>query len=218
VRFDDRHWDPAALQADLVRFSAADWDKLDYGDEWAQIPLVWPVKDGVEEHPLLAECDAFRAVLDSFPGRVMDAVAARLGPGGWIKEHRDISGGVAMGVARFHIPVVTHPDVEFYIGGVRCIMGEGEVWSLDTTYKHRLVNKSDVWRVHLIIDVQMNDAVRALYPPDEWGDKLHRAHFAAIVARKGVVMGLKDPRKMVGMARRFIGLKFFGRSSLFDVE
>ena len=57
-----------------------------------------------------------------------------------------------------------------------------------------------------------------MYPPEEWRDRLHRAHFAAIVAGKGVRLGLKDPRKMVGMARRFFALKFLGRSSLFDVE
>jgi len=113
---------------------------------------------------------------------------------------------------------VTHEDVEFYVDGDRCRMGEGEVWSLDTTYKHKLANKSDVWRVHLIVDIKMTDDVRAMYPPDELRDKLHRAYFAAIVARKGVQMGLKDPRKMAGMAKRFVALKFLGRSSLFDVE
>ena len=41
---------------------------------------------------------------------------------------------------------------------------------------------------------------------------------ASIVAAKGVKMGLRDPRKMVGMARRFFALKFQGKSSLFDVE
>jgi hypothetical protein len=218
IRFVDRQWDAAELQTDLGRFSESDWDTLANGDAWGQIPLVWPVEGGVAEHPLLKDCAAFRAVFDSFPGRLMDAVAARLGPGGWVKEHRDISGGVAMGVARFHVPVVTHDDVEIYIDGDRCRMGEGEVWSLDTTYKHKLANRSDVWRVHLIIDIQMNDAVRAMYPPDELRDKLHRAYFAGIVARKGLQMGLEDPRKMVGMAKRFVGLKFFGRSSLFDVE
>jgi len=211
-------WDPVPLQADLARFDESDWNTLDYGDVWGQIPLVWPAKDGMEQHPLLDECHAFREVIDSFPGRIMDAVVARLGPGGWVKEHRDISGGVSMGVARFHVPVVTHEGVEFYVGGERCRMGEGEVWSLDTTYKHKLANKSDIWRVHLIVDVQMNDEVRALYPPQGWQDRLHRIYFAGVVARKGVEMGVRDPRKMLGMAKRFLALKFLGRNSLFDVE
>ncbi len=218
VRFDDRSWGADELQADLVRFGDDEWQSLDNGGDWGQIPLVWPSKEGTEVHPAMSDCPAFRAVLDSFPGRVMDAVIARLGPGGWVKEHRDISGGVAMGVARFHVPVVTHEDVEFYVDGKRCRMAEGELWSLDTTYLHKLKNASDIWRVHLIVDIEMNDAVRSMYPPEDWQDKVHRLHFAGIVAAKGVKMGLRDPRKMVGMARRFFALKFQGKSSLFDVE
>ena len=218
LRFNEHTFDPAALQEDLARFPESDWDTLANGDAWGQIPLVWPIEDGLAEHPLLDRCPAFRRVFESFPGRLIDAVAARLGPGGWVKEHRDISGGVSMGVARFHVPVVTHEDVEFFVGGARCRMGEGELWSLDTTYKHKLANRSDIWRVHLIVDIEMNDAVRAMYPPDELRDRLHRLHFATIVARKGMSMAVRDPRKTVAMARRFVGLKFFGRSSLFDVE
>ncbi len=218
IRFDDRGWDSSVMQAELGKFPESDWDTLAYGDAWGQIPLVWPVKEGLKQHALLAECPTFQAIFESFPGRLMDAALARLGPGGWVKEHRDISGGVAMGIARFHVPVRTHAAVEIYVGGERCRMGEGEVWSLDTTYKHRLKNMSDVWRVHLILDVEMNDDIRALYPPDELRDKLHRVGFNAIVASKGVRMGLTDPRRMVAMAKRFIGLKLFGRNSLVDVE
>ena len=136
-RFDLMSWSPAALLADLARFDADEWIPLggdgSYGEEWDEIPLIKPSKSqdgGTVNHDKLESCPTFLEVASAFPGRVLDMTMARLSPGGWVQEHRDISGGTAMGVARFHVPVVTHPDVEFYINRSRVFMDEGEVWNL----------------------------------------------------------------------------------------
>ena len=63
---------------------------------------------------------------------------------------------------RIHIPVVTNPDVEFFLDGRRIIMGEGECWYLDLNLPHRVQNRGSTDRVHLVIDCQLNDWLREL--------------------------------------------------------
>jgi aspartyl/asparaginyl beta-hydroxylase (cupin superfamily) len=131
---------------------------------------------------------------------------------GRIKEHRDFSGGVPMGVARFHVPIVTHPDVEFYVSGRRVVMDPGSVWSLDTSYPHRVANRSNVSRVHLILDVDLDDAVVAMLPPRTWRDRIHSAHFAGLCVAKGASLVLRDPRALGRRIANFVRLRFLGQS------
>ena len=215
VRLDDLRWDPSALQADLTRFPEADWQTLKYGNAWKQIMIVFPGEDGGQvRHPSLAECPAIQQVFDAFPARLLDASLASIAPGGAIGEHRDISGGTPMGVARFHVPIVTDPGVAFFVSGERQYLAPGETWNLDTTYPHAVRNDSDVVRVHLIVDVESNAAVAAMLPKRDVRDRLHQAHFAVICAQKGVALGWKDPRALVTRARKFIKLLVFRQSVL----
>jgi aspartyl/asparaginyl beta-hydroxylase (cupin superfamily) len=216
VRLDDMRWDTDRLQADLTRFDGdPTWESLSYGTEWQHCMLVRPTKDGTDWfHPALEDCPAITEIFDAFPGKVMDASLARLGPGGSIGEHRDISGGVAMGVARFHVPIVTDPGVEFFVSGDKVYLGPGETWTLDTTYKHWLHNRSDVLRVHLIVDVMMTPEVAAMLPAKGPRDRLHDVHFAAICAGKGAKLAVKDPKALIERVRKMVKLKVFKQSVL----
>lgn len=210
VRLDDLSFDAEALAADVAKAEAATpWKPLGYGDRWGKIEL-WR---NDFRHPVLEQCPAIKHVIASLPAKVLDVELARLGPGGWVKEHRDISGGVPMGVARFHVPVVTHPNVEFSVNGKPLYLAPGETWNLDTSYRHKLNNRSDVWRVHLIVDVDLNDEIKAMLPrPDIW-DAVHRAWFWVICATKGLQLVTK-PRQLW---RRVIGvfhLRVLGKSSI----
>ena len=53
---------------------------------------------------------------------------------------------------RVHVPVVTHPDVEFHLGDESTRMGPGEVWVFDTWRRHRVLNPVDAPRIHLVVD------------------------------------------------------------------
>ena len=215
VRLDDLVWDPAALAAEVARFPEADWQVLSYGTAWKQIMIVHPEAGGGQfRHPILATCPTIQAVFDAFPGRLLDASLASIAPGGAIGEHRDISGGTPMGVARFHVPIVTDPQVAFFVSGQRQYLAPGETWNLDTTYPHAVRNDSKLVRVHLIVDIESNDAVAAMLPRRDLRDRLHQVHFAAICAQKGVVLGLKDPRALVTRARKFVKLLVFRQSVL----
>ena len=89
-----------------------------------------------------------------------------LPPGGHIKEHFDYHTNFQYGLLRLHIAIVTHPDVEFVIGGERVVFAPGELWFGDFSMTHSVENKSDVTRVHLVIDVQINDFVLNLFPDE----------------------------------------------------
>ncbi len=89
-----------------------------------------------------------------------------LGPGGVITNHRDNFVSFEEGMLRLHIPVVTHPDVDFFIDGQRCDWKAGELWYGDFSRFHSAHNRSPIVRIHLVMDVLVNDFVLGLFPPD----------------------------------------------------
>ena len=89
-----------------------------------------------------------------------------LPPGGHIKDHFDFHTSFPFGLLRLHIPIVTHPDVEFIIDGQRVSWKAGELWYGDFSKVHSVKNNSPVVRVHMVIDVQINDFILSLFPPD----------------------------------------------------
>jgi len=87
-----------------------------------------------------------------------------LPPGGVIREHADDIFGFWHGLLRLHLPIVTHRDVRFIIGGRHCDMAPGELWYGDFSRKHSVVNESPVTRVHMVIDVLVNEFMLDLFP------------------------------------------------------
>jgi len=89
-----------------------------------------------------------------------------LPPEGHIKDHFDFHTSFQFGLLRLHIPIVTHPDVVFFIDNQRVTMNPGELWYGDFAKVHSIKNNSPVVRVHMVIDVQINDFVLGLFPED----------------------------------------------------
>jgi quercetin dioxygenase-like cupin family protein len=89
-----------------------------------------------------------------------------LPPGGHIKEHYDYHTNFQYGLIRLHVPIVTHPDVSFVIDNQRMAWNEGELWYGDFSKVHWVKNDSQVTRVHLVIDTQINDFILNLFPAD----------------------------------------------------
>jgi Aspartyl/Asparaginyl beta-hydroxylase len=89
-----------------------------------------------------------------------------LPPGGHIKDHFDFHTSFQFGLLRLHIPILTHPDVAFVIAGQRMSWNAGELWYGDFSKIHSVKNDSQIVRVHMVIDVQINDFVLGLFPPD----------------------------------------------------
>jgi hypothetical protein len=87
----------------------------------------------------------------------------RLTPGSRIKEHRDHDLSFEDGTVRIHVPVITNPEVDFRLNGLRCPMPAGSAWYLRLSDPHSVANLGTGDRVHLVIDATVNDWVAALF-------------------------------------------------------
>lgn len=109
----------------------------------------------------------------AFPGQSFDRIRLmKLDPGGVNKEiqrHTDQSDpdiGTNDGqIMRFHVPVVTNPNVKFsgwsYSGKQVTFNPKlGSMFVLDLRKPHAVVNEGDTTRVHLVFDVVMNEYMR----------------------------------------------------------
>lgn len=85
-----------------------------------------------------------------------------LEPGGVIKKHSDSF--LSDRIVRLHVPVYTNDDVEFFLDDVRCKWQPGELWFGDFSKPHYGINKGRETRVHLVIDVIVNESLINLFP------------------------------------------------------
>jgi hypothetical protein len=122
--------------------------------------------DHYQETEELQRAPYFKQILDELkcPKEVVRILF--LPPGGHIKDHFDFHTSFQFGLLRLHIPIVTHPDVTFIIDGQRVHWKEGELWYGDFSKVHSVKNDSSVVRVHMVIDVQIDDFVLSLFPQD----------------------------------------------------
>ena len=192
-------FDPAALQADLARLSAEGWlphfNRDRYAGDWSGLVLRGPAGGGdslysggeaFEDRPLLARCPAFQAVMTTFQCPLRSVRLLRLGPGAVIREHRDYDLGPDRGEVRLHVPVRTHDGVDFRLRNRRVVMGEGETWYLDLSQPHRVANRGERDRIHLVLDAVLDDWLAALIaveaPPAPPAPELAPAEAAAALA------------------------------------
>lgn len=75
----------------------------------------------------------------------------RLEPGATVPSHIDIQ-YYWRGHTRVHIPVTTDPAIRFHCEDQDIHMAAGEAWTFDNWRTHKVVNPTDVRRVHLVID------------------------------------------------------------------
>jgi Aspartyl/Asparaginyl beta-hydroxylase len=122
--------------------------------------------DHYQETEELRRAPYFKQVLDDLkcPKEVVRILF--LPPEGHIKDHFDFHTSFQFGLLRLHIPIVTHPDVVFFLDGQRMTWKPGELWYGDFSKVHSIKNNSSVVRVHMVIDVQINDFVLSLFPED----------------------------------------------------
>jgi hypothetical protein len=184
-RFADRvrlplAFDPARLAGDLALLDASGWVahfvKQNYEGDWSALPLRAPAgathpiqmiysppgaTDFVDT-PFLARTPYFAEVIAAFRCPVLSVRLMRLTPGSAIKEHHDHDLAAEEGIARIHVPVVTNAGVAFYLNRRLAPMMPGEAWYLRLADPHSAVNRGDADRVHLVIDVVVNDWMREM--------------------------------------------------------
>lgn len=168
-------FDPARLAADLAALDGSAWVehyvRQNYDGDWSVVPLrapkgaTHPIQmiyspPGVTEFVdtvFLEQTPHFAHVIAAFQCPVMSVRLMRLTPGSVIKEHCDHDLAAEEGVARIHVPVVTNPGVEFMLNRVPVTLLPGEAWYLRLADPHSVANRGEETRVHLVIDVVVND-------------------------------------------------------------
>jgi mannose-6-phosphate isomerase-like protein (cupin superfamily) len=177
-----QHFDAAVMQAEVNRLTASWWkehyNKKHYEGGWSIIPLrsVGGDPDNTfslhtsgnetmkyKDTPLLDGCEYIKTVLDFFACEKTSVRLMKLNAGAVIKEHTDHEMSFEEGEARFHIPVQTNEQVDFYILDEKIPMKEGQCWYLNLSLKHRVSNAGTEDRVHLVIDCLVNDWVKEVF-------------------------------------------------------
>ena len=54
----------------------------------------------------------------------------------------------------------TNPDVEFVIDDERVVMEPGSCWYINANLMHRVANRGDADRIHLVVDCVVDDWLR----------------------------------------------------------
>jgi hypothetical protein len=168
-------FDAAKLQSELERIDASEWirhfNTENFEGEWSGVALRSVGGQAGQLYPLMAapelftptdvllRCAYFQDVLNQFLFPLTAVRLLKLSAGSRILKHHDDRLGYGDGQVRLHVPIVTHPDVDFRLDGERIAMGEGECWYLDLTRPHWCANESGIDRVHLVLDGIVNEWV-----------------------------------------------------------
>ena len=173
-------FDPVRLQNDLRSLEDSSWIdhfvKQNYSGRWSVIPLRGPAGathpvmmiysdpscTAFADTPFLALCPYFREVLSRIDCELLCVRLMKLEAHSVIKEHRDHDLSLEQGTVRLHIPVITNPQVEFFLNGTEVEMREGECWYLRLSDPHRVTNNGAIDRVHLVIDARVNPRLEEL--------------------------------------------------------
>jgi hypothetical protein len=169
-------FDPARLRADLARVPAENWaphyNERDYGGDWRGAALrsgsgaatdLRATAPSYADTPLMDRCPYFRQAVAQFDCPIKAVRLLSLAAGSYIREHTDNALQFEDGEARIHIPVQTNEAVEFYVAGKRLALETGGAYYVNVNLPHRVNNRGAADRIHLVIDVEVNDWVRDLF-------------------------------------------------------
>lgn len=149
-------------------------NKHDYEGEWDVLSFRSPGgsmntlseslnKEAFADTPILEHCPSVRSLLNSLQCEMLSARLLNLKAGAVIKEHTDKELYFEKGEARLHFPIITNPFVEFYLDNERLQMQEGDCWYINANLPHRLANKGNSNRIHLVVDCKVNDWLREMF-------------------------------------------------------
>jgi hypothetical protein len=166
-------FDVDALVDDLRQVDAADWvahfNTGYYAGDWSGAALrsvdgnpqqIYPDPTAVGRYrdtPLLGRLDHVAKALARFECELTSVRLLRLAAGSSIHEHSDLRLNRAHGEVRIHVPIVTDDQVAFFLDGERVPMQPGQAWYLNLELPHLVDNRSEIDRVHLVIDCVTND-------------------------------------------------------------
>jgi len=122
----------------------------------------------LQNTPLYDELDMDK-ILDKIPAEKERVRLMKLEAETVIAKHTDkVDQDIKTGkIVRLHVPVITNKEIittSWLKGGIAEFhMEKGSCWWLDVAQPHKVVNKSDIDRVHLVIDIFNNDVIKEKY-------------------------------------------------------
>jgi hypothetical protein len=123
--------------------------------------------DEYKNTPLLERFPHMREVVDAFQCPIGRVRLSKMAPHMAINAHRDIGeevASIAFGQVRLHIPITTNDKVFFYVGKEKLQMAPGRLYYVDFAKVHSVRNDGDESRVHLFLELKVNDWLNALFP------------------------------------------------------
>ena len=134
-----------------------------------------PLGPPYEKTPAIALAPYIESIVDGFVTEKKRVRLMELQPRKSIFWHYDKGSTIDEGKsARIHIPIFTNEQVNVQLSHEDVIWLAGEVWYGDFAYPHRLYNGGGASRVHLVIDVAINDYVLSLFSREFIDAKHHR--------------------------------------------
>jgi len=176
-------FDVASLSSDLNNIGPEEWishfNKHYHDGGWTGLALrsprgsisnlVVPVNTQAAfvDTELLNRCPAANGVLSVFQSPIGSVRFLKLAPGAKIREHRDYELTPESKQARIHVPIVTNPEVEFFLDADRVEMQPGECWYLNLSLPHWIHNNGKTDRIHLVLNCEINGWLRSFFPKDQ---------------------------------------------------
>jgi aspartyl/asparaginyl beta-hydroxylase (cupin superfamily) len=173
-------WDVPKLQQEVQSLATDAWklhyNKKHYEGDWSIIPL-HSVNGAIENlfsiqtqthikyapTIFLENCMYIKELLNTLECEKTSVRLMQLAAGASIKPHSDYDMSFEDGEVRFHIPVITHEAVQFFILDEYIPMQQGESWYLNLSLTHSVNNNSTINRIHLVIDCKVNDWVKNIF-------------------------------------------------------
>jgi hypothetical protein len=170
-------YDPQLLREDLQQVLSnvkmvPHFSPDDHDGGWSAIGLIAAegnpqklARGGVySKTPVLKYAPYMEYIIDNLPSNKLRVRLMRLERRKNIFWHYDAGENLDGPVVRLHIPVVTNEKVEFQISHQSVRWNPGEFWYGDFSFPHRLRNGGDEDRVHLVMDLEINDFIRKTIP------------------------------------------------------
>ncbi len=168
-------FDHLQMRQDLEKLKNNEWVehfvKNNFEGNWSIIPLRSPKG---ETHPIrmsysdpsqnefvdthfLKQTSYLPKVVSWLQCPVKSVRLMKLAAGSIIKKHTDLDLAAEYGEARLHVPIETNTDVHFFLNDSEVFMNQGECWYLRLSDPHNVDNNSQSDRIHLVLDVVVND-------------------------------------------------------------
>ena len=186
-----------ALRADLAAVAPAGWaphfNTGYYNGDWSGIALrgipnthvplyADPNRSDFADTDAMQQCRYVPVLLAQLDCPIESVRFLKLAAGANIHPHRDHGLNYEQGVARLHIPVFTNPAVELVLDDVSLQLLPGECWYLNFDLTHRVANRGDSDRVHLVVDLRINAGLQARFERARELQNLQKTKMSAAAA------------------------------------